>query len=230
MFATELTVLPLVAPRGFLASSGEQSAVGGAPACLRPRLKPRATAAKPRWGWSGCQASAHHRPLPGPPPPAHFPSLAGEGAIREQRFVVKRQLLRQKTVSRRVCDSAGCPRARSSCARVPACTRRSSSPAAEATGYRCQAPPGLPHQVAAAQPVSGSVSSGQSPAPPTVRPQPKRGEAGRGAKCSPRADLPLSLPIKKTCPGESVTRRVDRPRPHHAPVCPRARTHASARG
>ena len=51
------------------------------------------------------------------------------------------------------------------------CARPQPSPAAEATGYRCKAPLGLPPQVAAAQPVRGQRSevSGKLPAPPSKK-------------------------------------------------------------
>jgi len=55
-------------------------------------MKPRATVAKPRWG---CL-------LPGPPPPAHARSLAGEGAICGQRPAAWRRPLRP-------CYNAHCP-------------------------------------------------------------------------------------------------------------------------
>ena len=135
----------------------------------------------------------------------------------------------------RACERLTCPR----------------SPAAEATGYHCKAPLGLVRRfpsIVTPSPAlppprscvfarrggshSRAALRGQSPAPPTVRPQPKRGEAGRGAMAP--AAQPVSGPVvsgkspappaKKTRPGESVTRRVTRARP---PSCARVRVSAS---
>ena len=90
--------------------------------------------------------------------------------------------------------------ARASCARVYAHTP---PPAAEATGYHCKAPLRLGSHPRAA-------SRSQPPAPPTVRPQPKRWEAGRGHTRPLNRHLPP--PISK-----SNTKAPPSRRPRRAP-------------
>ncbi len=141
---------------------------GPAPSCARVRarprlrLKPRATAAKPRWGcplwWLLRSLSAGQRPE-GQRSEVSRSEASGQWAEASgsvgQWAVVNRQLLHRKTcpgesATRRVArPHIMRPRARLTC------TRRPPSPAAKASGYHCKAPLGLSPQAAAAQPVRG---------------------------------------------------------------------------
>ena len=115
----------------------------------------------------------------------------------------------KKNASRRVCDSAGCPPNRP-------------PPAAEATGYRCQAPLGLvgvpgirpsspPPRPSPARSFPFARGGGshpraafrsQSPAPPTVEPsrnggRPGGGQGARAAEPSPVPGLPSQSAVNR---------------------------------